>query len=316
MKPLVIYHAGCMDGAGAALAAWLKFGEDAEYRPAQYGDPAPTDDEVRGRDVYVLDFSYPRAELERISKACDSEPQLEVPLGRLRVLDHHKTAQKDLDGLPFCKFDMERSGAVLAYYEFHVDLILRMPARLHPLFRYIQDRDLWQWELPRAREISAALASYDCTSDFRRLAEFVNLDAPDTASVPGSRLAARLVPEGMAILRAQQQMVERIAAGAESVTVGGWGALAVSSPVLQSELGETLAMENARRGGAPIGACYFRDGKSGKWIVSLRSRDGYDGLGSQEGRQSAPDVSAIAKQHGGGGHARAAGFQCDRLPWV
>lgn len=51
MKPLVIFHGpGCMDGAGAALAAWLRFGEEAEYRPAQYGDPAPTDDEIRGRD--------------------------------------------------------------------------------------------------------------------------------------------------------------------------------------------------------------------------------------------------------------------------
>ena len=28
MKPLVIYHANCADGFGAAFAAWLKFGDD------------------------------------------------------------------------------------------------------------------------------------------------------------------------------------------------------------------------------------------------------------------------------------------------
>lgn len=314
MKPLVIYHAGCMDGAGAALAAFMKFGEEAEYRSAQYGDPAPTDDECRGRDVYVLDFSYPRAELERIANACDCEPLLEAPLGRLRVLDHHKTAQADLAGLPYCKFDMERSGAVLAYFHFNVDLILRMPARLHVLFRYIQDRDLWQWELPSSREISAALASYGAASDFRLLTEFLEWDGPDSSTIGQSSLEARLAPEGAAILRAERQMVERIAAGAERVKVGGWGALAVSSPVLQSEIGEALAIENARHGRPAIGISYFRDGKSGKWIVSLRSRD----LREEHGPEAAPapDVSAIARSFGGGGHAKAAGFQCDRLPWI
>ena len=37
MKPLVIYHAHCTDGFGAAFAAWMKLGDDAEYVPMQYG---------------------------------------------------------------------------------------------------------------------------------------------------------------------------------------------------------------------------------------------------------------------------------------
>lgn len=35
MKPLVIYHAACADGFGAAFAAWLKLGDEAEYLPMQ-----------------------------------------------------------------------------------------------------------------------------------------------------------------------------------------------------------------------------------------------------------------------------------------
>ena len=31
MKSLVIYHASCADGFGAAFAAWLKLGDDAEH---------------------------------------------------------------------------------------------------------------------------------------------------------------------------------------------------------------------------------------------------------------------------------------------
>lgn len=78
-KPLIIYHGpGCMDGSAVALAAWLKFGDEAEYRPAQYGDPAPTDDEVRGRDVYVLDFSYSRAELMRMRNTQEVTENREV----------------------------------------------------------------------------------------------------------------------------------------------------------------------------------------------------------------------------------------------
>ena len=42
MKPLVIYHASCADGFGAAFAAWLKFGDDAEYVACSYGKQADT----------------------------------------------------------------------------------------------------------------------------------------------------------------------------------------------------------------------------------------------------------------------------------
>jgi oligoribonuclease NrnB/cAMP/cGMP phosphodiesterase (DHH superfamily) len=47
---------------------------------------------------------------------------------------------------------------------------------------------------------------------------------------------------------------------------------------------------------------YVHDAKTGKWNVSLYS--------------AKKDVGLIAKQHGGGGHAGAAGFTCERLPWV
>ena len=61
MKPLVIYHANCTDGFGAAFAAWLKFGDEAEYRACHYGQECFQDGEtVHNREVYILDFSFPR----------------------------------------------------------------------------------------------------------------------------------------------------------------------------------------------------------------------------------------------------------------
>ena len=70
MKPLVIYHADCTDGYGSAFAAWLKFGDEAEYLPMQYGQ-VKTVAEMNSvlstagipfgeGEVYILDFSLPK----------------------------------------------------------------------------------------------------------------------------------------------------------------------------------------------------------------------------------------------------------------
>jgi len=43
--------------------------------------------------------------------------------------------------------------------------------------------------------------------------------------------------------------------------------------------------------------------RMGQWTVTLYSRDGIN-------------VGEIAKKYGGGGHANAAGFQCEKLPFA
>lgn len=320
MRPLVIYHANCMDGAGAAFAAWLKFGDEAEYRPASYGDPAPTDEEVRGRDVYVLDFSYPRAELERIADAVELiPPGVVTHKGRLVVLDHHKTAQENCEGLDFCTFDMGMSGAALAWEHFHVPSG-RHTYTLNPLFAYIQDRDLWRWDIPDSREISAALALTGAFSDFRKLASIYN---SWFTSKDG------LIRDGRVALKVQAQIVDSTVATAEEVLIevpahhpstGQFSvglnvrALAVTTPTLRSEIGEALAIEAAKRSFNAVGVVYYRDGKAGIWRVSLRSRDVYGGHPVHL-INKATDVASIAEAFGGGGHARAASFECDELPW-
>src|SRR5438034_364114 len=95
---LVIYHGECTDGFTAAWAfKTLRPLTTATYAPAHHGDTPP---EVTGKEVYILDFAYPRAQLLRMHDQAAS----------VLVLDHHKTAQADLEGLPFCVFDMDRSG--------------------------------------------------------------------------------------------------------------------------------------------------------------------------------------------------------------
>jgi hypothetical protein len=143
----ILYHANCDGGFGAAWAAWKAPGDRAEYVPVSHGDPTP--DLPPNSTVYLLDFSYPRDKLLRVCSEVRS----------LTVLDHHETTTEELMGLDFVTLDTEKSGAVLAWEFWHPH---EEPPRL---VRHIEDRDLWRFELPKSREVSAALRAYPY--DFR-----------------------------------------------------------------------------------------------------------------------------------------------------
>lgn len=85
MKPLVIYHANCTDGFGAAFAAWLKLGDEAEYLPMNYGDTSPDmmAEKCRDREVYILDFSFSKLVMDHIFQAAT----------RVTWLDHHASSR-------------------------------------------------------------------------------------------------------------------------------------------------------------------------------------------------------------------------------
>jgi len=201
---IVLYHAECMDGFGAAWAIWKRFPR-ATFIPVKHGNPPPPT--IAGRHVVIADFSYPRPILEELARS----------VATLQVLDHHITAQQALAGLPYAYFDLKKSGAVLAWEWAH-----RSPAPW--LLRYIQDKDLWEWALPGSREISAALASYPF--DFRVWSGFRQ---------------ESLEREGQAILRYENEIVTKLADSAVLVQFRGETVPAVESAVLTSQIGERLS---------------------------------------------------------------------------
>ena len=94
MKPLVIYHGGgCTDGFGAAFAAWLKLGDEAEYLPMEYmratdgvtefHERVKIDCSIGERDVYILDFSLPKVVMDWLFSHAK----------RVVWLDHHATSR-------------------------------------------------------------------------------------------------------------------------------------------------------------------------------------------------------------------------------
>ena len=201
---VVLYHAECTDGFGAAWAIWKRFPK-AVFQAVKHGYPPPKN--LGGRHIVIADFSYPRPILEELARDAAS----------LQVLDHHVTAQQALAGLPYAYFDLKKSGAVLAWEWAH-----QTPAPW--LLLYIQDKDLWHWTLPGSREINAALASYPM--DFEQWDRFRQ---------------ETLEAEGRAILRYENEIVSKIAAAAVLVNFEGHTVPAVQSTVLTSQIGERLS---------------------------------------------------------------------------
>ncbi len=204
---LILYHAECADGFGAAWAIWRRY-PDAEYRPVKHGEAPPTN--LAGHHIVMVDFSYNRSTLEAMAKDAAS----------LVVLDHHITAEQALADLPYAYFDLNKSGAVLGWEWAHDE-----PAPW--LLRYIQDKDLWHWALPNSREISAALASHPF--DFELWTRFEQRE---------------LEREGRAILRYENELVTKLASHATLVEFEGATVPAVQSSVLTSQIGERLSAEH------------------------------------------------------------------------
>jgi uncharacterized protein len=201
---IVLYHAECSDGFGAAWAIWKRF-PAARFVPVKHGHPPP--EGLHSQRVVIVDFSYARPILEALAAETKA----------LLVLDHHITAEQALAGLPYTYFDQSKSGAVLAWEWAH--------GNAAPwLLNYIQDKDLWKWALPGSREINAALASYPF--DFKLWDEFSQ---------------STLEQEGRAILRYEQELVGKLSAQAVLVEFQGQVVPSVHSAILTSQIGERLS---------------------------------------------------------------------------
>jgi hypothetical protein len=141
-KPLCIYHGNCADGFTSAWVVRRKFG-DADFHAGVYQQAPP---DVTDRDVVMVDFSYKRDVLIGMREKARS----------VLVLDHHKTAEADLQDIPGVEavFDMNRSGARITWDHYFPH---EEPPRV---LLHVEDRDLWRFKLPDTREIQANIFSF------------------------------------------------------------------------------------------------------------------------------------------------------------
>jgi oligoribonuclease NrnB/cAMP/cGMP phosphodiesterase (DHH superfamily) len=303
MNPLIlcIYHGNCADGFTAAWVVRRALGADAvDFYPGVYQRPPP---DVTDRDVIFVDFCYKKEIMLELAKKAKS----------IMVLDHHKSAAIDMNdvkhvwgfsrtdwesmvryGDPFSRvmleFDMNRSGAGLTWDFFN-------PGEPRPkLIDHVEDRDLWKFKLPNTREIQACLFSYPY--DFEVWDSLIEgFEHPNPRNL--------MIDGGIAIERKHFKDIEElILVSTRPMRLGGYLVPVANLPyTMTSDAGHILCSRNfeGRKSAdpndpykQPFAATYY-DTPNGRQF-SLRSEPG------------GVDVSEIAVQYGGGGHARAAGF--------
>ena len=276
-SPLVLYHGrNCPDGFGAALAAWLYYGDSAEYLGLDHGDITTVDDlpTVKGRTVYILDFSFSADILQAIDERA----------AKLVMLDHHKSAAEKLTGFA-CRcgvvhFDMDKSGARLAWEFLH-------PHEPIPeLLKYVEDRDIWKWEFAESAGFLSALDMEE--QDFARWRDIASF-------TPGQ--LTMFMARGAAMDEKYRKLAADIAEGAQPLVFNGIEGLMVNAPgMFHSLVGDILS--------AKTGTFALMWSAGAKGVkAGLRSQRNFDCI-------------ALAESMGGGGHAQACGFKMgvERLP--
>ncbi|MBF0265213.1 MAG: phosphoesterase [Gammaproteobacteria bacterium] len=270
---LIIYHASCSDGFAAALAAKMYFDSlnhgneeklSCEFYAAKHGYEPP---DCQNKDVYIVDFSYKKKQI--IDLCEDAE--------HVTIIDHHISAQRDLEGLENkidnldIIFDMSHSGAVLSWQFFH-----ETPVPL--LFKYIEDRDIWKFELDDTDDILAAVSANKMS--FKLWLSWIN----DETSLKA------LKNEGSILNRSKQQQIDKYLKRARISQIAGYTVPVVNAPSnIVSDLLQILSKDY------PFAISY--EDREDRRVWQLRSSG-----------KNAEDVSEVAKLFGGGGHKNASGF--------
>ena len=145
------------------------------------------------------------------------------------------------------------------------------------MIKFIEDRDLWKWELPYSKEFSAAFDMVPFT--FEDFEKYEDDSVFDDA-----------VKRGSYILAYSKTVIKKVCEKAAQRRYQGMEVMVVNSSHWMSEIGNRLSHD------CDFAVIWYYDHEDRKIKVSLRAF--HDNV----------DVSEIAKRFGGGGHKKAAGF--------
>lgn len=285
MKTICIYHGNCFDGMAAAwvvnrwwISTYLDGPNSIKFIPGFYSDSIHWlfHDRIN-EGVYteednliIVDFSFKREVMINLKEI----------FPKMLVLDHHKTAQAACEGLDFCIFDMNESGASLAWKHYFPN------EPLPNLIKYVKDRDLWLFKEPGSEFVNSYIQSFPI--EFKSYEQLYNeLEASAISDI-------KML--GEAIERYKQTMVKAMcknAAVSRHYPFYDNRVPVVNASILFSEVGHELCKMYPD---APFAAYYFDRLKDDVRQWGLRSIGDYD-------------VSEVAKKFGGGGHKNAAGFE-------
>jgi len=324
----IYYHSPCSDGHAAAwaikthLGKLTKYSADGTYNihfiPSAPGCPQIdlsvfSQDTDKKCEAWFLDLMPSYDMLRDLCSRCT----------KVVVLDHHKTNldicgrihPDDLAAGGWAAnlelvFDMKRAGCQIAWDWIITQTSIPDNFSVSPQHRpwfleYIADRDLWTWLLPNSKLINSALVGLKLTitpdTIDQKLAP-VRTDAEQQKFISEELMPYALAAEEFnndllrgACCKATECQLVIPGKDATPLIYKVWLGTTIGS--LRSDLGNQLCNKPLADGRMPdLAAIWHYEFLADEWWVSLRSLD------------TGADVSAIAKQFGGGGHMRAAGF--------
>jgi len=274
------YHGGCPDGWAAAYIVKKKY-PDAQLIPLSYGavDIERMIEESKNQSVIMVDFSL---------KTQEQHNRLAASANNLFVLDHHKTAKEVLNGVHNAVFDMNRSGAGLAWdYLFGKDSgwPFEDPDSKRPWWvDYTEDQDLWRFNLPNSREINGWLNIQERTVENWDLLLNVRKITPQFAQL-----------QGEAIQQFTEYMVK---AALKDLQEGVW--------LFDGRNHKVGIVNNGHIGTSEVGEAVYSAG----YDIALMWREDGRGLIRFGLRSTTVDVGKLASSFpGGGGHKNSSGFE-------
>ena len=285
MKDLIFYHRSDLDGkCSAAIAVdalkHQKQSRGYELHGIDYGDPFPWDKIEQDRVVYMLDFSLqPFSLMLELGEKC-----------KLIWIDHHKSAIEESNkAMPKGEQLLEdgRAACELTWQFFVGEPTPRAVSLLGRYDVWDESEKVFPWSEILGFQYGMRMQDTEPESK----------TWPVLFHYEGETL--HILDQGKLIVRYEEQQ-NKIAIGALGFEIEweGLRAIVANRGLSNSRLFDSVWDE--KKHDVMIS---FYWSKRGHWKVSLYSKK--------------PDVdcSAICKRHGGGGHAGAAGFQCDELPF-
>lgn len=279
-KPTVcFFHSADLDGHSSG-AIVRRAHPGCELRGINYGDVFPWD-EIQGRDVIMVDFSL---------QPFDQMIRLKEEAASLVWIDHHKSALAEAEAAGFeCDGvrNTKQAACELAWRHLLPDEL--MPDAVYLLGRY----DVWDHTDGRTLPFQYGLRLHETVPTDTTCAEY----GLWSLAFMGGRFISEVMGEGGTVLRyVEKDNAVYAGASAFATELDGLRVLAVNKGLTNSQLFDSVWDPASYDAMAPFSY------RGGVWHVSLYTT--HDDV----------DVSAVAAGRGGGGHAQAAGFQCDVLP--
>lgn len=274
-----------------------------EFVEMSYEKPFPMDTIKPNERVYIVDYSISPDEMRKLLQITED----------VTWIDHHKTAIEKYDGfdygirglrydgiaacmLTYCYLNHMTYCGIGIINPFNISMTKYAPA----FTKLIADWDVWKFDYGESTR--KFITAFDCY-DFR----------------PDSKEWERFFVDGKAIGPVVGWLYN--GEGEDEMTVEGAAMIKYRDSWAKSYLerfGFETEFEGLKCFAVNLGNCnseYFKSLPEGKydafmpfafngekWTVSMYS--------------TTHDISDICKKHGGGGHAKAAGFTCVELPFM